>query len=127
MVHLLEQVPSPVSDRIMTMRLPLEKNVSATIISVYAPAMTNPEENKEGFCSQLREVLSHVPKNNKLILTGDFNARVGCEQDKWESDIGPHGMGKCNYNRKLLLALCSEYELVITNIVFMHRKHHKVT
>ena len=127
MVHLLEQDPSPVSDRIMTMRLPLERNAYATIISVYAPTMTNPEENKEGFYSQLREVLSQVPKKDKLILTGDFNARVGCEQDKWEGIIGPHGTGKCNSNGELLLALCSEYGLVITNTIFMHREHHKVT
>ena len=98
MVHLLEQDPSPVSDKIMTMRLPLERNAYATIISVYAPTMTNPEENKEGFYSQLREVLSQVPKKDKLILTGDFNARVGCKQDKWEGVIGPHGTGKCNSN-----------------------------
>ena len=69
--------------------------------------MTNPEENKEDFDSQFREVLSQVPKKNKLILTGDFNARVGCEQDKWVVVIGPHEMGNCNSNEELLLALCS--------------------
>ena len=35
----LTEMPCPVSDRIMTMRLPLSKDNFATIISVYAPTM----------------------------------------------------------------------------------------
>ena len=45
----LTEMPWQVSDRIMTMRLPLSKDNFATIISVYAPTMTNPDENKEAF------------------------------------------------------------------------------
>ena len=79
-VHPLEQDPSPVSDKIMTMRLSLESNAYyAMIINVYAPTMTDPEENQEGFYIQLREVLSQAPRKDKLIFTSDFNARVGCE------------------------------------------------
>ena len=37
----LEQDPIPVIDWIIAMRLPLQRNVYATIISVYAPTMTN--------------------------------------------------------------------------------------
>ena len=49
----LAEMPHPVSDRIMTMRIPLTKDRNATIVSAYAPTMTNPEENKETFYSQL--------------------------------------------------------------------------
>ena len=73
----LTEMPRPVSDRIMTMRLPLSKDNFATIISVYAPAMTNPDENKEAFYNQLASVLSGIPRTDKLLLIGVFNARIG--------------------------------------------------
>ena len=39
----LTEMPRPVSDRIRTLILPLSKNKFATIISVYAPTMKNPD------------------------------------------------------------------------------------
>ena len=54
----LTEMPRPVRDRIMTMRLPLRKdNFFLIIISVYAPTMTNPDENNcllqpAGKCAQ---------------------------------------------------------------------------
>ena len=109
------------------MRLPLEKDVYATIISVYAPTKTDPEENKEEFYSQLRVVLSKVPAKDKLILTGDFNARVGRDSVKWPGVLGPHGIGYCNSNGELLLDLCSENDLVVTNTLFKQKEQQKTT
>ena len=40
------------------MMMTLSKDNFATIISVYAPTMTNPYENKEAFYNQLASVLS---------------------------------------------------------------------
>ena len=53
----LTEVPHPVSDRIMTMRIPLTKDRNATIVSAYAPTMANPQENKKEFYSQLNGTL----------------------------------------------------------------------
>ena len=75
----LTEIPRPVSDRIMTMGLPLSKDNFATIISVYAPTMTNPCENTEAFYNQLASVLSGIRRTDKLLLIGDFNARIGRE------------------------------------------------
>ena len=120
-------MPRPVSDRIMTMRLPLSKDNFATIISVYAPTMTNPDENKEAFYNQLASVLSGIPHTDKLLLIGDFNARIGRENDKWPLVMGKHGIGKCNSNGELLLALCSEFELIVTNTMFKQKDERKTT
>ena len=115
----LTEMPRPVSDRIMTMRLPLSKDNFATIISVYAPTMTNPDENKEAFYNQLASVLRGIPHTDKLLMIGHFNARIGRENDKWPLGMGKHGIiGKCNSNGELLLALCSEFELIVTNTMF---------
>ena len=120
-------MPRPVSDRIMTMRLPLSKDNFATIINVYAPTMTNPVENKEAFYNQLTSVLRGIPHTDKLLLIGDFNARIGRDNDKWPLVMGKHGIGKCNSNGELLLALCSEFELIVTNTMFKQKDERKTT
>ena len=81
----LTEIPHPVSDRMMTMRIPLTKGRNATIVSAYAPTMTNLKENKENketFYSQLKGTLRNNPSTDKLLLIGDFNARIGRENDK---------------------------------------------
>ena len=102
----LREMPQPVSDRIMTMKLPLNKDNFATSISVYAPTVTNPDENKEAFYNQLASVLSGIPRTGKLLLIGDFNASIGRDNGKWPLVMGKHGIGESS-NGELLLALCS--------------------
>ena len=126
-VSTLTEMPRPVSDRIMTMRLPLDKNAFATLISVYAPTLTNSDENKEEFYNQLTTTLGQVPRTDKLLLMGDFNARIGSDFSKWPTVIGKHGIGKCNSNGELLLSLCSEFELAITNTLFKQKEQRKTT
>ena len=123
----LTEIPRPVSDIIMTMRLPLSKDNFATIISVYAPTMTNPDENKDAFYNQLANVLSGIPRTDQLLLIGYFNARIGRDIDKWRLVMGKHGIGKRNSNGELLLALCSEFELTVTNTMLKQKDERKTT
>ena len=127
LVSQLESLPQGINDRIMTMRLPLNDGKHVTLISIYAPTMTNPEENKELFYQQLDEVIRKVPKQDKMIILGDFNARVGSSSDSWKGIIGKHGIGQENSNGKLLLTLCSQHKLIITNTLFQLKNHHKTT
>ena len=124
----LIEMPHPVSDRIMTMRIPLTKDRNATIVSAYAPTMANPEENKGTFYSQLKGTLRNIPSIDKLLLIGDFNARIGRENDKWiDLSLGKYGIGKCNSKGELLLALCPEFDLIVTNTMFKQKDAHKAT
>ena len=45
----LTEMPHPVSDRIMTMRIPLTKDRNATIVSAYTPTMANPRRTRRHF------------------------------------------------------------------------------
>ena len=113
-----------VNDRIMTMTLPLSKDNFASIISVYAPIITNPDENTEAFCNQLASVLSGIPRTYKLLLIGDFNAMIGRDNDKWPWVMGKFGIGKCNSSGE---PLCSEFELIVTNTIFKQKDECKTT
>ena len=123
----LTSLPKGISDRIMTLRLSLASKTHLTLISVYAPTMTHPDEEREAFYSCLREAIHSVPSKDKLLLLGDFNARVGRNKHAWPGVLGSHGHGKENSNGLLLLSLCAEENLVITNTVFKHKDVHKVT
>jgi len=123
----LTEIPQPISDRIMKMRLPLSRDSCVTIISVYAPTMTNPDENKEAFYNQLTSTLNDIPRSDKLLLLGDFNARIGSDNHNWPLVMGKHGIGKRNSNGELLLALCSEFELIVTNTMFKQKDERMTT
>ena len=43
-----------------------------SMISVYAPTMTNEDEVKDQFYADLDTTISAVPKADKLIFLGDF-------------------------------------------------------
>ena len=114
----LESLPRGISDRLMVLRIPIAKKCYATIISAYAPTMTNPTETKDQFYADLDSVISSVPAADKLILLGDFNARVGTDASAWPGVIGQHGVGSCNSNGLLLLQKCAMHSLSITNTNF---------
>lgn len=121
----LTEDPKPVSDRMITLRLPLSNSRYCTIISVYAPTMTNHPDNISQFYNQLDAVLKGVPKEDKILLLGDFNARVGQDDSTWNKVLGQFGTGKSNSNGELLLSICTEHQLVITNTCFQHKPAHK--
>ena len=55
-----------------------------------------------------------------------YSALIGF-LDKWPSALGKYGIGKCNSNGELLLALCTEFDLIVTNTMFKQKDAHKTT
>ena len=100
LVGKLPGLPNGINDRLMTLRLPLSGNKHATIVSAFAPTMTNPDEVKDKFYDNLDNIISATPRTDKLILLGDFNARVGTDHQTWEGVICSEGVGKCNSNEQ---------------------------
>ena len=112
----------------MVMQLQLTNKQNATLISACVPTMmTNPEEVKYQFYGHLDALIAAVPKSEKLIILGLFNARVGTDHHTWSGVIGQHGTGKCNINGLLLLQTCTAHELVITNTLFRLPTSNKTT
>lgn len=102
----------------MSLRLRLLEDKYATIISVYAPTLQADPTTKESFYSELRSLLQKTKDTDKVFIMGDFNARVGRDHTIWPGVLGRHGIGNCNDNGRLLLELCAEHSLTITNTLF---------
>lgn len=127
MLSSIPQSPIGVSERLMSWRIPLTNSRYATLISAYAPTLDAEEESKDRFYSQLHTLFQSIPHDDKIILLGDFNARVGRNHQLWQGIMGRHGVGKCNDNGLRLLTFCSQHSLVITNTCFQLRDMFKTT
>nr|VZI38633.1 unnamed protein product [Spirometra erinaceieuropaei] len=122
------QLEEGINDRLMSLRLPLRRGGKfATIISAYAPTMTNPDAVRDKFYEDLHALLATVSKADKLIVLGDFNARVGTDHTAWRGVLGPHGLRGSNDNGLLLLRTCAEHRLILTNTFFCLPEREKAT
>nr|VZH90231.1 unnamed protein product [Spirometra erinaceieuropaei] len=120
-------LPQGINDRLMSLRLPLWGGKFATIISAYAPTMTNPDAVRDKFYEDLHALLATVSKADKLIVLGDFNPRVGTDHTAWRGVLGPHVLRGSNDNGLLLLRTCAEHRLILTNTFFCLPEREKAT
>ena len=111
----------------MSLRLPIQDNKFATVLSVYAPTLHAEIGVKEAFYRDLHDLLQQVDSKDNLLILGDFNARVGRDFEVWKGVLDRHGIGNCNDNGRLLLEFCSEHQLVITDTLFQQKGRVKVT
>ena len=65
----------------MTLRLPLANNRIANFVSVYSPTLDSSGYVKDRFYDTLYSTLRRISQDDKIILLGDFNARVGRNND----------------------------------------------
>ena len=108
---------SPISERIMTARLHT-KHVNISVVVAYAPTNEKTDAVKEAFYTQLSSVMDKLPRQDVVLLGGDFNARVG----------GGHSLHPVsNDNGQRLEDLCVLHQLSIGGTMFQHRDHHKAT
>ncbi|BHF58578.1 hypothetical protein SprV_0100153000 [Sparganum proliferum] len=116
-----------INDRLMSLCLPLPGSRFVTIISVYPSPMTSPDEARNKFYKDLHALLASAPKADKLIILGDFNARVGTDHAAWRGVLCPHGLDGSSDNGLPLLRTCAQYQLILTNTCFRLPMREKTT
>lgn len=68
LVRSLTELPKGISDRIITLRLQLTSKKYLHLISAYAPTLPSPDEEKNRFYQELRNVLQEIPSADKILL-----------------------------------------------------------
>jgi hypothetical protein len=115
-----------IDERLMSMRFKgHQKNL--TIIQCYAPTENSEDNIKDAFYDNLNATMTNVDKNDLVILMGDFNAKVGSDNENLQHVMGRHGIGEINDNGERLVELCGMNEMKIGGTLFPHKPVHKVT
>ena len=115
-----------VSERCVTVRLNVA-GVWLTLVQVYAPTDDTDSVAKDEFYAEVQEVMNRVPRGDRIIVMGDFNARVGKNVKVWKGVIGEHGEDVENDSGRRLLGFSAENEMKIMNTHFGHKRIHKFT
>ena len=123
----LPDLPTPVSERFMKLRFPLNPSRHVAVISSYTLTLTSSDEAKAAFNLELNAFVKGVLPSIKFILLEDFNAIVGTDCNNWNGVLGPHGTGKLILNGLMLLSFCAENDLTITNTLFLQAQMYKTT
>nr|VZI40573.1 unnamed protein product [Spirometra erinaceieuropaei] len=76
------------------------------------------DTTKNKFCEDLHILLATVPKADKLIILGDFNAHVGTGHAAWRGVLGSQGLDGFNDNGLLFLQTRAERRPILTNTFF---------
>ena len=74
------------------------KKIKMNIVQCYAPTNDKTDETKEEFYNQLHGIMSNLGDKNVNVIMGDFNAKMGSDNQGYENVMGVHGVGVMNDN-----------------------------
>ena len=101
------------------------KPFNITVIQVYAPTSNAEEVEVKRFYEDLQDLLELTPKKDVLLITGDWNAKVGSQEIPGVT--GKFGLGVRNEAGQRLIEFCQENTLVTANILFQQHKRRLYT
>ena len=114
-----------INDRMIQARFRISSGRCLTVIGVYAPTELADEKVSEQFYRQLQKVKEKVPSRDIIVIAGDFNARVGRENDGIEKVMGRCGLKeKKNGNGERLIHFATINEMRIASTYYRHERQH---
>nr|VZH92127.1 unnamed protein product [Spirometra erinaceieuropaei] len=87
-------------------------------VHAVAQSFVNRRKAKMSVDWATRVKLTPVPKADKLVVRGDFNARDDTEHAAWRGVLSQRGIAGCDDNGILFLRTCSEHRLLLTSTFF---------
>ena len=96
------------------------KPFNITVIQVYAPTSNTEEAEVDRFYEDLQDLLELTPKKDVLLITRDWNAKVGSQETP--AVTGKFDLGVQNEAEKRIKEFCQENALVIANTLFQQHE-----
>ena len=97
------------------------------MIQIYAPTADSTEEDIEDFYQQLEDTMANTGKKDVKVIIGDWNAKIGKDNEGWETAMGEHGYGVQNERGERLLEFALKHQLFISNTRFQQKDSRKWT
>jgi len=118
---------TPVSSRVIVIRVSARPH-NMTVINAYAPTTDHSDEEIEEFYEQLDNTIAEVPKKDILVITGDWNAKVGPDSyNNWKGTVGRFGLGDTNDRGLRLLEFAKKHRLTLANTLHPQKPSRKAT
>ena len=64
------------------------RHCKITVIHSYIPTTVSSDEDIKAFYSILEDALAKIHKKDIIIITGDWNAKIGSDNTDWKSVMG---------------------------------------
>ena len=106
---------NPVSSRVIMARFDAAP-YKITVIHAYAPTMVSSDEDIEAFYNILEDTLVKVRKKDIVIITGDWNAKIGNNNTDWKLAMGRYGYSNGGERGERFLEFAAIHSLYICNI-----------
>lgn len=113
-----------ISERVALLQLKFER-FSLSLIQAYAPTEKSSDDEIEQFYNEMES--AHELTDDKVIVMGDFNAKIGISEADHYPTLGQYGYGRRNERGDRLITYAFQHKLSIMNTFFKKKQNRRWT